>query len=451
MHRDQVQGWLWPDLDATAAANNNLHKNLHFLRAVLAQYGVAGVVSLTSDLVVLASDVWIDAEAFRALAHQARAAANDIGLFEQALALYAGDLLPEDIYEDWAASPREELRSLRQQLLLDLARLREALGTPERAIERLQQVVAAEPLHEEAHRALMRVYARLGRRHQALRQYQLCREVLDRELGIDPSDETEALQHSILEGSDELLLQPAAPATTQASVASDRRASPSPLPPLYGRERELELIDELLEFGAAGMAQVLFIQGPAGIGKSRLAEQALAVAEERYGSVALVGRSYELDEPISYRPLRLVLQQAATMPIEHPRVEEVLRTSLCLRRLLPGSEASALAAVDPAVLQLELFDEMVRLLSALASPGRPLALLFDDLHAADEASLRVVHHLCRKLHEARTASVVLATYRTSRPPRRAAIACWRSSWADCAGTGWCASWRSSRWKSRSCD
>ena len=35
MHRDQVQGWLWPDLDATAAANN-LHKNLHFLRAALA-------------------------------------------------------------------------------------------------------------------------------------------------------------------------------------------------------------------------------------------------------------------------------------------------------------------------------------------------------------------------------------------------------------------------------
>ena len=80
MHRDQVQGWLWPDLDATAAANN-LHKNLHFLRAALAQHGVAGVVSLTSDLVVLASDVWIDAEGFRALAHQARAAANDIGLF----------------------------------------------------------------------------------------------------------------------------------------------------------------------------------------------------------------------------------------------------------------------------------------------------------------------------------------------------------------------------------
>ncbi len=129
MHRDQVQGWLWPDLDATAAANN-LHKNLHFLRAALAQHGVAGVVSLTPDLVVLASDVWIDAEGFRALAHQARAAANDIGLFEQALALYAGDLLPEDIYEDWAASPREELRSLRQQLLLDLARLHEALGTP---------------------------------------------------------------------------------------------------------------------------------------------------------------------------------------------------------------------------------------------------------------------------------------------------------------------------------
>jgi DNA-binding SARP family transcriptional activator len=279
VHRDQAQEWLWPELDATAAANN-LHKNLHYLRAAFADHGVASAVSLSSQLVVLASDVWVDADAFRALAKQARAASTNVQLYEEALALYAGDLLPEDIYEDWSAEPREALRSIREQLLLDLARLYEADGALERAVERLQQVIAADPLHEEAHRALMRAYARLGRRHQALRQCQLCREVLNRELGVDPSADTEALQLAILEGSDERLEPPAASIASQTPTASVPRAGrrrPS-LAPLFGRERELEAIDDILELAAGGAAQALFIHGDAGIGKTHLAEHALASA-----------------------------------------------------------------------------------------------------------------------------------------------------------------------------
>jgi tetratricopeptide (TPR) repeat protein len=189
------------------------------------------------------------------------------------------------------------------------------------------------------------------------------------------------------------------------------------LPPLVGRERELEMIDELLEEAAAGAAQALFIRGEAGIGKSLLAEHMLASAEVTYGSMALLGRSYELDAPISYRPIRQMLEQVSVMAPE--RVEEALRSSIHLRRLLPNDEASARTVADPALLQIELFDEVVRLLARLATVGRPLAMLFDDVHAADEASLVFLHHLCRRLHEAETPALVLATYRADEVAARA--------------------------------
>src|SRR5215475_11460169 len=104
------------------------------------------------------------------------------------------------------------------------------------------------------------------------------------------------------------------------------------------------------------------------------------------------------------------------------RVNEALRGSLHLRRLVHSGETDVRPVADPALLQLELFDEVIRLFSGLASAGCPLALLFDDVHAADEASVLFLHHLCRKLADAATPAIVIATYR----PEEAAAAANRS-------------------------
>src|SRR5262249_59949105 len=103
------------------------------------------------------------------------------------------------------------------------------------------------------------------------------------------------------------------------------------------------------------------------------------------GGLAARGRAVGVAEPISYRPVRDTLRQVAALAAQHPRVQEVLRGSLYVRQLLEPAEAGAVSAADPALLQLELLDEVTGLLAALAGPDRPLALLFDDLHAADEA------------------------------------------------------------------
>jgi DNA-binding SARP family transcriptional activator/predicted ATPase len=452
LHRDQVMEALWPDLDP-AAAVNNLHKNLHHLRTAFAAHGLpAAVVSLAGDLLTLAPDTWVDCHAFRAQA-AAACAGDDPARYEAALALYRGPLLPEDLYEDWTAQAREELQTQWIALLAEAAVLYEARGEPERAIERWRRLLDAEPPHEPAHRALIRLYARTGSRHRALRQYQLCQDVLRRELGVEPEEATQQVYRAIVAGTAPIP-EPArsrdAAAAFGAQAAAPARARAA-LPPFFGRQRELEVAEELLESALGGQGQALFITGVAGIGKSRFAQQVLAAAEEQ-GALTLTGRSYAL-EAASYQPAREMLRQLSQLaqqsPIGGSRNEApprgsatglnqaaqqamVGRTSY-LRRLLPElAPATAdptaaheppapqqLPAADPALLQAELFEEIGTLFAALATESRPLVLYFDDLHDADDGSLRLMHVLCRRLAE--RPALIVATYRAETADRPDAL------------------------------
>lgn len=396
LHREQVLDALWPELDP-AAAVNQLRKNLHYLRAQLGARGYTGTaVTLAAEVLALAPETWVDADEFRALARAACLARADPTLYERALGLYAGDLLPEDLYDDWAEPAREQLRSLRLRLLTELGVLYEACGQLELAVERLQQLLQADPLHEEGHRLLMRVYARMGSRHRALRQYQLCRGALQRELGVEPSAETEALYRELVEGRTSIGgARRGDGDTTSLSPSPRPRVLAAPREPLFGRERELESAEAMLEETLGGAGRALLVSGVAGIGKTRFAQQLLTASEER-GARTLVGRCYELEATIAFQPLRDILGQVVELAHEGP-VAQALSRSLRLKRLLPEVEAEATPTSDPTLLQLELFNEVASLLAALVSTGRPLALLFDDLHAADEASLRLVHFLCRQI------------------------------------------------------
>ncbi len=129
MHSEQVMDMLWPKLEAEAAANN-LHRALlvarHILEPTMPSKGASLYLHLQRDFVVLAlpDASWIDVEAFQAAAQAARLS-QDPALYEEALRLYAGDLLPEDRCEDWAVAWRERLKALQLSLLLELAELRE--------------------------------------------------------------------------------------------------------------------------------------------------------------------------------------------------------------------------------------------------------------------------------------------------------------------------------------
>ena len=308
IHADQAAALLWPEHDG-AAARNNLHQAIYAARRALDAGGLDGrcLLELSSDLVYLGRDepVRIDVVAFEAAAARARVE-RDPAAYRAALAAYAGELLPEDRYEDWTATRREALRELWLALGIELAEL-EAGADPAAAIDGLRELLVAEPLHEPAHRALMRLYAEAGRRQEALAQFQELKSGLDREFADEPDDETRALYRDILTrsfgGAGAAALDGASPtglrgdgagassagsgsgargvdagsprggASASGATPERARALPQPLTSFVGRERELAETATLL-----GGTRLLTLTGAGGCGKTRLA---LELARQR--------------------------------------------------------------------------------------------------------------------------------------------------------------------------
>jgi DNA-binding SARP family transcriptional activator len=259
-------GLLWPDLDPKAAANN-LHYALHVSRRTLDLESSASTwyLRLRDDHLELCpeSPLWIDVEAFEEAAptaHRARESAT----YRAALDLYVGDLLPEDRYEEWAQSRREELRRLYVTLLVELARLYEDRGEGGRAIEALERVVTDEPVHEEALVGLMRLYATGGQPFRAVLQYERLRNALRRALDREPDVASRRLYRQIMAG--ELpTAQPAVLGPT-GHPGAPRYNLPAALSSFIGREEELVEIKRLLP-----MTRLLTLTGTGGAGKTRLA------------------------------------------------------------------------------------------------------------------------------------------------------------------------------------
>jgi predicted ATPase/DNA-binding SARP family transcriptional activator/Tfp pilus assembly protein PilF len=216
-------------------------------------------------------------------------------LLAEAVDLYRGDFMagftlrdsPE--FDDWQ---RFEAQVLRQEQATALERLAQgcaAQGDTEAAVAFAQRWVALDPLHEPAHRYLMRLYALSGQQADAIRQYEACEGVLQAELGESPDQATTSLYQAIKE---RMLGQPLATASaiprgppgapakegrgeewmppSEAQVARRHNLPPEPTP-FVGREGELGQIAQLL---ADPGCRLLSIVGPGGIGKSRLALRA---------------------------------------------------------------------------------------------------------------------------------------------------------------------------------
>jgi DNA-binding SARP family transcriptional activator len=110
-----------------------------------------------------------------------------------------GELLPDDRYEEWTVERREALARRYVALLSDLAALLECTGEFPRAAENLRRVLAADPTNEEAHTRLMRVFALMGQRQEALRQFHDLQTAL-KEIDADPQPASVELHKVILAG-----------------------------------------------------------------------------------------------------------------------------------------------------------------------------------------------------------------------------------------------------------
>lgn len=269
LHREQVMDALWPDLDSKAAANN-LHRTLHAAREAL-DAAPAGASSpylrLRDDLLELCPDgeLWVDAEVFEEAAATARRT-RDPAAYRAAIDLYAGDLLPEDRYEEWVEDRRELLRQTRLALLTEMAALHEEHGDHAPAIEALERVVAVDPAHEGAHAGLMRLHALSGRRSEALDQYEQLTESLSRKLGVEPGTASRRLHDDILA---HRFTQDEPRREHSEDAGGALHNLPAPRTSFVGREGELAELKRAL-----AMTRLMTLTGAGGCGKTRLALEA---------------------------------------------------------------------------------------------------------------------------------------------------------------------------------
>jgi predicted ATPase/DNA-binding SARP family transcriptional activator len=376
LHRERVGELLWPDRDAAAAANN-LHQALYVARRALETAGVDGsaALELRDDALTL-NGARVDLDEFERAAASAHGS-GDPTLCRAAVELYTGELLPEDRYEDWSAERRESLRERCIELLLELANLERAADNTQAAVGWLQRALVEAPLHEEAHRQLMALFALSGRRQQALAQYQRLRQALRREFEDVPDPETRRLYQSILSGSfgseeQETAEQPRRP---REHVEAPRANNlPLRLTSFVGREREVGEVWGLLDRG-----RLVTLTGPGGCGKTRLATEAAAGRLRSFpDGVWLVELAPLVDGA-------LVGQEAAQA------------LGLQLRAGVPAAEALALQLADRQLLLVldncehlieycaQLADELLRSCAGLTI----LATSREPLHVPGELAWRV--------------------------------------------------------------
>jgi DNA-binding SARP family transcriptional activator len=222
--RDVMVGVFWGE-ESDERGRSCLTTALWRLRGALGRAGgeaaAALVVSSAGDVRVDSRvPCWLDVAQLEDAAREAlrtppeRAGDDIVTDLAAAVRLYRGDLL-EGYYDDWVLRERERLRMLYQHCLLYLMQHYAARAAWDESLGYGALLLQHDPLREDVHREVMRLYARSGQRALAVRQYELCRAVLAEELAIEPMEETTLLYRQLVA---------AAEPRTAAQVASAEQA-----------------------------------------------------------------------------------------------------------------------------------------------------------------------------------------------------------------------------------
>lgn len=383
--RRHVATTLWPT-STESQARTNLRKHLYYLRRTLPDidqflYVDGNSVQWRPDapftLDIAEFEHEVDA------ARQAETGGNFQAVqaaLEKAIEHYQGDLLP-GCYDDWILAPRERLSRMYIRAVDQLAQLLEAQRDYATALRYAQRLRRHDPLRETAYRRLMRLHALNGDRAKALQAYHRCATLLERELGVEPSETTQAAYESLLIAKHETASRP------------HRRAVRAAAAPLVGRERAWTQLQAAWRTAARQGPHFALVSGEAGIGKTRLAEELLGWAE-RQGIATATTRCFAVEGPLAYAPV-IGWLRTGTLQSALAKIGEVWLTELA--RLLPEllSQRPALPHPEPLTeswRRQRLFEAITR---AVLAASRPLLLFIDDLQWCDDETLAWLHYLLR--------------------------------------------------------
>jgi DNA-binding SARP family transcriptional activator len=414
--RERVLDLLWPE-SLPEAGRKNMRNTLWTIREALGDE----VLKQGQGTLRLAADVQVDVHGLED--GLLLLESSSVPPLETAAKLRRGPLAdglvvheaPE--FEIWLQTERQRMEVLYLRLLERIIMLRRAAGAWQEVIVQAQRALAADPLREPLHLALIEAYVRSGQRAEAMQQYATLTSSLRREMEVAPLPETTARYEA-------LLADVALPAAEQPPPSIIREQESVPF---VGRETELAALNHERSRAMKGKARVVLITGDLGMGKTRLWQ----TWGDTHKTDMLVLRTHALEttEPVPFGPiLSLFRQPGPAHASVHPPSPLATLWLTELARLLPEL---ALAWPNlPPPLALAPAEERGRLLQALTEAlrlllGPLLVLVIDDLHWADPSTLDWLIYLVDQLHD--TPLLVIGTYRAQDAPERllTAVAGWQ--------------------------
>jgi DNA-binding SARP family transcriptional activator len=435
--REELVALLWPEAD-DYEGRRVLRSTLSELRRDLGDAdGLPNVLHVSRTALELEPDtVAVDVHDLATAATLARHRDEPPGLrahLERTVALYRGPFLadlsiadaPE--FETWALAQRETAHRHMSAVLARLAVLQDAVGDRGRGITTLERWVQHDPLEEDAHRRLIAAHLAAGDVNAGRRAYDACRTVLATELGVEPSLETQALAERLQ----------AAPGPVRRPVRPAPPPGPVLEPPFVGRATQLVALGERYVRARQGHVQVVVLAGEAGSGKTRLAAEFLAWAQDQ-GADVLEGQAAEMGEHVRYA----ALVDALRSRLERENAPDDLLSDLWLAELAHLVPELYERYPDLPPLSGEqvtrgqrLFEAVARLTQALAV-RQPVVLFLDDVQWVDTATRDVLQYLARRWAQSGTRLVLLLAVRAEHVGTAPDLDEWLERLGRTASTTW---------------
>ena len=343
IHRERAAQMLWPD---APNPRQNLRQQLLRFRQALGQPLIDG-----EDHLQLAPGVVLNTQ---------RAAQAE---------LLAGELPLDDDFRLWLERQRRADRQVQREPVAAALAHAEQAGDLDAALAHARQLLTLDPSDEDHHLALMRVHYLRGEAATGLAAYQQLCEYLRATVGSTPSRAARELAERLRASE----ARPAKPAPTHAAALPVALRRP---PQLAGREEALAALRQAWQQGLA-----VIIEGEAGMGKSRLLAEGLPTPTP--GVLAGSGRPGDSSMPYATLARWLAPALAAPRPALADAHWQVLAH-------LGTGAASPAAATRNAPLRP---GEMAAAVTELLRTMSITAVVLDDLHFADEATLELVTSL----------------------------------------------------------
>lgn len=448
--RDTLATLLWPESNQQAARSSLRRELSHLNKALVGEWLV-----VEGETIGLHPATQVDVVQFQQHL-TAFDRENPIGLeaLHQAVILYRDDFLsgftlpdcPD--FDEWQFFQTESLRQALATALEDLVLGLSLQGDYEGAIPPARRWLALDPLHEQVHQALMRLYAFSGRQSAALRQFDECQRILEEELGVEPEAETQALAAAIRakrlvppvnKTSSRPDLAQAAPNPTSTAHEAPPQETVAPRPVFVGREAQLNHLAQALSQALDGHGQLRLISGEAGAGKSALITEFLyGVQRTQPNLIVTIGttdaQTGQVDPFLPFREALLRLVRGSAPHQTTVRLVLLEQGPDVAGSFIPASELPEIVAQAQAIgwqgqfplekqtavqqqpiEQSKLIEQYVAVLHALAAQT-PLILILEDLHWADSASLGLFFRLGRQVAD--SCLLILGTYRVEQTPPR---------------------------------